>query len=72
VLLLVWSPPDHLWIGRKIAAIPAISAMRLVTKARTSVLAEILALSRAAGGENSAGFPEIYATFQRDNLRRRF
>jgi hypothetical protein len=46
--------------------------MRLVTKARTSVLAEILALSRAAGGEYSAGFPEIYASFQRDNLRRRF
>src|SRR5262249_40450595 len=45
--------------------------------------AEILALSRAAypqprssqnslRGENSAGFPEICATFQRDNLRRRF
>jgi hypothetical protein len=29
-----WSPPDHLWIGQKIAAIPAISAMRLLTKAR--------------------------------------
>src|SRR5262249_40585980 len=74
MVLLVWSPPDHLWIGQKIAAIPAISAMRFVTKARTSVPAEILALSRAAypqprssqnslRGENPAGFPQICATF---------
>jgi hypothetical protein len=26
-LLLDWSLPDHLWIGMKIAAIPAISAI---------------------------------------------
>ncbi len=43
MVLLHWPPPDHLWIGQKIAAIPAISAIRLVTKARTSVPAEILA-----------------------------
>jgi len=34
--------PDHLWIGLKIAAIPAISAR--LTNARASIPAEILAL----------------------------
>jgi hypothetical protein len=27
MVLLVWSPPDHFWIGQKTAAILAISAI---------------------------------------------
>jgi hypothetical protein len=52
--------------------------------ARVSIATEILALGPAASpqrrssnanglrGQNSAGFPQIYATFQRDSLRRHF
>jgi len=41
MVLLVWPPPDHLWIGRKIAAVPA---PQRSTDPRPSIAAEILAL----------------------------
>jgi hypothetical protein len=55
-----------------------------MTNARASTPAEILAYARAAypqrrssnanslQGQNSAGFPQICAIFQGDNLRRHF
>jgi hypothetical protein len=58
--------------------------MSSMTKLRARMPAQMLALDRAAsaqhrssnanslGGQNSAGFPQICATFQRDNLRRHF
>jgi hypothetical protein len=81
MVLLVWPPPDHLWIGRKSRQfLPS----QRSTDARASIPADILALGPSCVSHTAqlkrewslwsefGGFPEIRATFQRDILRRHF
>jgi hypothetical protein len=79
-VLLNWPPPDHLWIGTKSRHV---LPTQRVTNARASIPAEMRACARAAyqrrssnanslRGQNSAGFPEIYTSVQRDISRRHF
>jgi len=84
MVLLVWPPPDHLWIGRKRGQVVLSDASSM-----TNVRAERLLKIPAALGPSCVSpapqlkreqslwpefgwIPQIYATFQRDNLRRHF
>jgi hypothetical protein len=84
-VLLVLPPTDHLWIGRNRGNSRVISAMQIDDqrvredarghagpRARAAYPRHRSSNANGLRGENSAGFSQIYATFQRDNLRRHF
>jgi hypothetical protein len=79
--LLVLPPADHLWIGRNRGNSRVISAMQIDDQLTTQNTGRDLSnRTRAAysdrrssnanslGGQNSLGFPQIWATFQTDNF----
>src|SRR6516165_9849542 len=68
-----WPPPDHLGIGRKSRQfLPAQASCRDPGTRPELRLHRRSSNANSLCGRNSAGSPEICATFQRDILRRHF